>query len=57
MIEESLEDIKKEVYYLRESWRVCRERFDKLDQENLYLKKQVDVLLKVIEKAKNGNQD
>jgi hypothetical protein len=57
MIEDYLEKIRLEAQLLRESLRICRERFDKLDQENLYLNKQVEVLLKVIERAKDGNQD
>jgi hypothetical protein len=57
MIEDYLEKIRLETQLLRESLRICRERFDKLDQENLYLNKQVEVLLKVIERAKDGNQD
>lgn len=57
MIEDHLEKIRLEAQYLRESWRICRERFDKLDAENLYLQKQVDALLKIVanNKLDGGN--
>lgn len=34
-----------------------RERNERLEQENEYLKTQVDALLKVLGKDKDGNQD
>lgn len=37
--------------------RYMRERNERLEAENEYLKKQIDVLLKVLGKEHDGNQD
>lgn len=37
--------------------RYMRERNERLEAENEYLRKQIDVLLKVLGKDKDGNQD
>ncbi len=52
MIEEHLDQIRLEVQYLRESLRLCRDRLESIEQENIYLSNQVDTLLRIV-----GNDD
>lgn len=48
MIEEHLDQIRLEVQYLRESLRLCRDRLESIEQENIYLRNQVDTLLRIV---------
>lgn len=52
---ELTEELNSVVSTLELEARYMRERNERLESENEYLKKQVDVLLKVIGKENNGN--